>query len=65
MEAEIHLSYSLILLCTKSIIALFRKSFTGVYSPLPPALLRRRLSLHVVETWQPLIRADPDWSHRN
>ena len=54
-----HLNYSVYLLCTKSIIGLFSKTFTGVYSPLLPAILRRGLSLQEVETWKALTSAVP------
>ena len=59
METVMHLSYSVYLLCTKSVIALFSKTFTGVYPPLLPAILRRGLSLHEVETWKALTSAVP------
>ena len=54
-----HLSYSVYLLCTESITTLFSQTSMGVYSPLPPAILRRGISLHEVETWKALTSAVP------
>lgn len=53
------LVYSVYLLCTESVTTLFSQMFMGVYSPLLPAILRRGLSLHEVETWKPLTSAVP------
>lgn len=52
-----HLNYSVYLLCTESIDALFSKTFVGVYSPLQ--LYSVEVSLHEVETWKALTSAVP------
>ena len=55
-----HLNYSVYLLCTESINALFSKTFVGVYSPLQ--LYSVEVSLHEVETWKALTSAVLDWA---